>query len=63
MTRAGSARASLLSQTQALLHAQSAQALAAIRDAVGAAAAGFQDHGTVQIPMPAVLASAEKPGK
>ena len=37
--------------------------LAAIRDAVGAAAAGFQDHGTVQIPLPAVLASAEKPGK
>lgn len=50
-------------RTQAMLHAQSAQALAAIRDAVVAAAAGFQDHGTVQIPMPAVLAVAEKPGK
>lgn len=50
-------------RTQALLKAQSAQALAAIRDAVGTAAAGFQDHGTVQIPMPAVLASAEKPEK
>jgi len=48
---------------RALLHAQTAQALAAIRDAVGATAAGFQDHGTVQIPMPAVLASAEKPDK
>ena len=50
-------------RTQALLHAQSAEALAAIRDAVAVAAAGFRDHGTVQIPMPAVLASAEKPGK
>jgi len=50
-------------RTRALLQAQAAQALAAIRDAVGAAAAGFQDHGTVQIPMPAVLASAEKPEK
>ena len=50
-------------RTRALLQAQSAQALAAIRDAVGAAAAGFQDHGTVQIPMTAVLASAQKPDK
>lgn len=50
-------------RTRALLQAQAAQALAAIRDAVGAAAAGFRDHGTVQIPMPAVLASAEKPEK
>jgi len=50
-------------RTRALLHVQSPQALAAIRDAIDAAAAGFQDHGTVQIPMPAVLASAEKPGQ
>jgi len=50
-------------RTRALLQAQAVQALAAIRDAVCAAAAGFQDHGTVQIPMPAVLASAEKPEK
>jgi hypothetical protein len=37
--------------------------LAAIRDAVGAAASGLHGHGTVQIPLPAVLVSAEKPGK
>ncbi len=49
-------------RTRALLHAQSAQALVAIREAVNAAAAGLQDHGTVQIPMPAVLAAAQKPG-
>ncbi len=49
-------------RTRALLQAQVPQALAAIREAIGKAAAGFQDHGTVQIPMPAVLAVAQRPG-
>jgi len=48
-------------RTQALLHAQSAQALAAIRDAVGRVAGEYENHGTVEIPMPAVLAAAGKP--
>lgn len=53
--RSGSVR------TQALLRAQSAPALAAIRDAVGRAAGEYENHGTVEIPMPAVLAAALKP--
>jgi hypothetical protein len=44
-----------------LLHAQSAPALAAIRDAVGRVAGEYENHGTVEIPMPAVLAAASKP--
>jgi len=48
-------------RTQALLHAQSAPALAAIRDAVGRVAGEYENHGTVEIPMPAVLAAAGKP--
>jgi SAM-dependent methyltransferase len=48
-------------RTQALLHAQSAPALAAIRDAVGRVAGEYENHGTVEIPMPAVLAAAFKP--
>ena len=48
-------------RTQALLHAQSAPALAAIRDAVGRIAGEYGNHGTVEIPMPAVLAAALKP--
>ena len=48
-------------RTQALLHAQSALALAAIRDAVGRLAGEYENHGTVEIPMPAVLAAALKP--
>jgi SAM-dependent methyltransferase len=48
-------------RTQALLHAQSAPALAAIRDAVGKVAGEYENHGTVEIPMPAVLAAAAKP--
>jgi SAM-dependent methyltransferase len=48
-------------RTQALLHAQSAPALAAIRDAVGRVAGEYENHGTVEIPMPAVLAAAQKP--
>jgi len=48
-------------RTQALLHAQSAPALAAIRDAVGRVAGEYENHGTVEIPMPAVLAAALKP--
>jgi len=48
-------------RTQALLHAQSAAALAAIRDAVGRVAGEYENHGTVEIPMPAVLAAAQKP--
>jgi len=48
-------------RTQALLHAQSAPALAAIRDAVGRVAGEYENHGTVEIPMPAVLAAASKP--
>ena len=48
-------------RTRALLHAQSAPALAAIRDAVGRVAGEYENHGTVEIPMPAVLAAAHKP--
>jgi SAM-dependent methyltransferase len=48
-------------RTQALLHGQSAPALAAIRDAVGRVAGEYENHGTVEIPMPAVLAAAAKP--
>ncbi len=48
-------------RTQALLHAQSAPVLAAIRDAVGRVAGEYENHGTVEIPMPAVLAAAQKP--
>src|SRR6266581_2768669 len=48
-------------RTQALLHAQSAAALEAIRDAVGRVAGEYENHGTVEIPMPAVLAAALKP--
>ena len=48
-------------RTQALLRAQSATALAAIRDAVGRVAGEYENHGTVEIPMPAVLATALKP--
>jgi len=50
-------------RTQALLHAQSAQALEAIRAAAAKAAEAFQTQGTVEIPMPAVLAAAAKPEK
>ncbi len=48
-------------RTQALLHAQSAPALNAIRDAVGRVAGEYENHGTVEIPMAAVLAAAVKP--
>ncbi len=48
-------------RTQALLQAQSAAALDAIRDAVGRVAGEYENHGTVEIPMPAVLAAAVKP--
>ena len=48
-------------RTQALLHAQSVAALDAIRDAVGKVAGEYENHGTVEIPMPAVLAAALKP--
>src|SRR5438874_1084417 len=48
-------------RTQALLHGQSAPALAAIRDAVARVAGEYENHGTVEIPMPAVLAAALKP--
>ncbi len=48
-------------RTQALLRAQSAPALAAIRDAVGRVAGEYENHGTVEIPMAAVLAAAHKP--
>ncbi len=48
-------------RTRALLHAQSAPALSAIRDAVGKVAGEYENHGTVEIPMPAVLAAALKP--
>ncbi len=50
-------------RTQALLHAQSAQALEAIRAAAAKAAEAFQTQGTVELPMPAVLAAAAKPEK
>src|SRR5207247_2295858 len=48
-------------RTRALLHAQSALALNAIRDAVGRVAGQYENHGTGEIPMPAVLAAAQKP--
>ena len=48
-------------RTQALLRAQSAPALEAIRDAVGRVAGEYENHGTVEISMPAVLAAALKP--
>ena len=48
-------------RTQALLRAQSAPALEAIREAVGRVAGEYENHGTVEIPMPAVLAAAHKP--
>jgi ubiquinone/menaquinone biosynthesis C-methylase UbiE len=48
-------------RTQGLLHAQSAPALEAIREAVGRVAGEYENHGTVEIPMPAVLAAALKP--
>ena len=48
-------------RTQALLRAQSAPALEAIREAVGRVAGEYENHGTVEIPMPAVLAAALKP--
>jgi ubiquinone/menaquinone biosynthesis C-methylase UbiE len=48
-------------RTQALLRAQSAPALEAIGEAVGRVAGEYENHGTVEIPMPAVLAAAHKP--
>jgi len=48
-------------RTQALLRAQSAPALEAIGEAVGRVAGEYENHGTVEIPMPAVLAAALKP--
>jgi SAM-dependent methyltransferase len=44
----------------ALLRAQTPQALAAIRNAVGEAAAAFTQAGKIAVPMPAVLSSATK---
>ncbi|MGC2520130.1 MAG: class I SAM-dependent methyltransferase [Burkholderiales bacterium] len=49
-------------RTAALLRAQSREAIAAIGAAVREAAAAFERDGAVQIPMPAVVASAVKPG-
>jgi SAM-dependent methyltransferase len=48
-------------RTQALLRAQSAPALEAIGEAVGRVAGEYENHGTVEIPMAAVLAAAHKP--
>jgi len=46
---------------KAILRAQSDEALGAIRMAVREAAKKFIRHGVIEIPMPAVLASAQKP--
>ncbi len=48
----------------ALLHAQSEDTLVAIKTAVGKAAQAYQkEDGTIELPMPAVLATAIKPHK
>lgn len=48
-------------RTAALLRAQSAEALATIRNAVGQATLAHQKGGGIELSMPAVLASAAKP--
>ncbi len=48
-------------RTAALLRAQSPEALAAIRKGVGEAVLVYQKSGGIELPMPAVLASAAKP--
>ena len=48
-------------RTAALLRAQKPEALAAIRDAVRQAAAAYARDEAVELPMPAVVAAAEKP--
>ena len=48
-------------RTRGLLRGQSGQALDAIRMAVGEAAKAYERDGAVQLPMPAVLASALRP--
>ncbi len=48
-------------RTKALLAAQSAEARDAIRTAIRDAATGYLRAGVVELPMDAVLASAEKP--
>ena len=48
-------------RTGGLLRAQSREALEGIRTAVIRAAAAYEKDGNVEIPMPAVLASTQKP--
>jgi protein-L-isoaspartate O-methyltransferase len=48
-------------RTAALLRAQTPEVLAAIRDAVREAASAYARDGTIELSMPAVLASAERP--
>ena len=48
-------------RTGGLLRAQSIEALGGIRTAVIKAASAYEKHGIVEIPMPAILASAQKP--
>jgi SAM-dependent methyltransferase len=49
-------------RTAALLHAQTPQALEAIREAVKTTAAEFAMNGGIELPMPSVLITAAKPG-
>lgn len=44
----------------AILRAQTTEALALIEDAVSESAAEYRTDGEVRVPMPAVLASAQK---
>jgi ubiquinone/menaquinone biosynthesis C-methylase UbiE len=46
---------------KAILRAQSSEALEAIRTAAGEAAKNFTEQGAIELPMPAILASAVKP--
>jgi SAM-dependent methyltransferase len=48
-------------RVKAILRAQSSAALEAIRTAVREAAKNFNRHGTIELPMPAILASAARP--
>jgi sugar phosphate isomerase/epimerase len=48
-------------RTAATLRAQTPDSVEAIRGAIGAAAAAYQRDGGIELPMPVVLAAAEKP--
>lgn len=48
-------------RTRGLLHAQSAEALEKIRATIRKAAMAYEKDGTIELPMPAILASAVRP--